>query len=247
MAAYIYVPKTVERWSIEAIESEGCKVTVLDADYDEAVRYAAAEAERLGDLLVQDTAWEEYQDIPQVRIGFDNHDVCVLRAPCAEGPQRIVEGYTRIFAEIGDQLGSSVPPTHVIVPVGVGSLALSAAMMYEHTSTTLITVEPNTAACLQSSLRNGNNTPIITGSTIMPGLNCGTVSSSAWPVLKRAMDPAHAIAITDEECQAAMVSLAEQGVPSGPCGAAPLAAMRQLKLGQDSVVVLICTEGPQQR
>ncbi|WVF67790.1 hypothetical protein IAT40_002551 [Kwoniella sp. CBS 6097] len=223
LQAHIVVPRSVELWSQQAIAGEGCEVTVYDGDYDQAVKHAAELAEAQGGLLVQDTSWDGYETIPR----------------------NIVEGYTRLFAEIQDQLPSDIRPTHVIVPVGVGSLALAAVLAYQNTSTEIITVEPSTAACLQRSLREGRNTPILTGDTIMPGLNCGTVSEQAWPHLKAGIKADHTISITDEEARAAMQALEQQGIRVGPCGAAPFAALKHAKLSPEAIVVLICTEGSQ--
>lgn len=68
LAARIYVPSTVEQWSIDAIASEGCPVTVVDADYDGAVQAALRASRELGDLglFIQDTSFERYTDIPGV-------------------------------------------------------------------------------------------------------------------------------------------------------------------------------------
>lgn len=68
LAAHIFVPSTVEKWSIDAIASEGCPVTLVDADYDGAVEAARRASLELGDkgLFVQDTSFEGYTDIPLV-------------------------------------------------------------------------------------------------------------------------------------------------------------------------------------
>ena len=82
----------------------------------------------------------------------------------------------------------------------------------------------------------------------MPGLNCGTVSYQAWPVLSQAMRPHYATTITDAEARASVEELKRWGVEAGPCGAAPLAALRKFDkevLGEGALVVLICTEGRQ--
>jgi diaminopropionate ammonia-lyase len=219
-------------------------VQVVSADYDVAVRTAASQCELARGLLIQDTAWEGYEQIPLV---------CMLlagRARLMDAIQDIVHGYTRLFAELDDQLPAR-SPTHVVVPVGVGSLAHAAVLWYHPldnvklSSTTIITVEPSTAACLQTSLARGESISIITSNTIMPGLNCGTVSSLAWPDLKRSIKPQDAVAVTDDEARQAMVELKELGVSAGPCGAASLAALRHCNFGPDDVVVLICTEGQQ--
>ncbi len=87
----------------------------------------------------------------------------------------------------------------------------------------------------------------------MAGLNCGTVSSAAWPVLRAGCDAA--VAITDAEALQASADLAALGVSSGACGAAPLAGVRAVLTGgtrraaldrpEDAVVVLLSTEGRQ--
>ena len=84
----------------------------------------------------------------------------------------------------------------------------------------------------------------------MAGLNCGTVSASAWPVVRDGLDAA--VAVTDEAALTAAVDLRPLGVPSGPCGAATLAGLRAaladpsrrtaLDLPDDPVVVLLSTE-----
>jgi diaminopropionate ammonia-lyase len=85
----------------------------------------------------------------------------------------------------------------------------------------------------------------------MAGLNCGTVSSSAWPVLRAGCDAA--VAVTDEDARRAVTDLGALGVASGPSGAATLAGVRtvlgdarrraDLGLDDDAVVVLLSTEG----
>ena len=85
----------------------------------------------------------------------------------------------------------------------------------------------------------------------MAGLNCGTVSSTAWPVLRDGCDAT--VAVGDEDALRAVADLAELGVSSGPSGAASLAGIRAalsererreaLGLRDDAVVVLLSTEG----
>ena len=85
----------------------------------------------------------------------------------------------------------------------------------------------------------------------MAGLNCGTVSSSAWPVLRSGCDAA--VAVRDQDALRAVADLDRIGVSSGASGAATLAGARAaltdpgrraaLHLGDDPVVVLLSTEG----
>ncbi len=176
--------------------------------------------------------------------------------------------------EIESQLSElSIPPSTpktFICPVGVGSLAQAVTTHAKApgnawspswsrgqlpSTNTILTVEPTTAPCLQQSLLSGSLTTINTSTTIMAGLNCGTVSTTAWPILKGGVDAA--VAVSDIETHQAVEELRSLGVNAGPCGAAALAGLRRvmkldgdgkavrdvLELGEESVVVLICSEG----
>ncbi|AZM51376.1 diaminopropionate ammonia-lyase [Streptomyces sp. WAC 01529] len=241
--AHVFVPKGVHPAAVAAIEGEGAEVTAVAGSYDAAVRGAAdaAGAGAPGALLIQDTAWDGYEEIPAL----------------------IVEGYETLFAEVDAQLAAAGAgwPSLVAVPVGVGSLAQAAVTHYRGRRDTtagpppaLLTVEPEAAACVLASLRAGRLTSVTTGTTVMAGLNCGTPSSLAWPVLRDGLDAA--VAVSEAADAAAERDLAALGVSSGPCGAASLAGVRaalsgpgsaerraELGVGPASTVVLISTEG----
>src|SRR5436305_4571358 len=78
---------------------------------------------------------------------------------------------------------TGTPQTYIVdfavAPVGVGSFAQSVLSFWKIRSypCTVLAVEPDSAACLKSSLINGVSTTVPTDDTIMSGLNCGTVSS----------------------------------------------------------------------
>ncbi len=231
VAATIFVPDVMSPETAARIEAEGAQVVRLDVGYDDAVRAAAAYAGQSdGRTLVQDTAWEGYTEVP----GW------------------IVDGYRTLLEEVDEQLGAA--PDLVAVPVGVGSLAEAVVRHYRRPGVphpSVLTVEPDTAACVLASLIEGKSVTVPTGSTVMAGLNCGTVSSSAWVVLRDGCDAA--VAVTDENALRAVADLAALGVSSGPSGAASLAGVRAalskperrkaLDLRDDSVVVLLSTEG----
>ncbi len=237
VAATVFVPAFMTEQSAAPIRAEGAQVVRTDGDYDDAVRLAAAFAdEDDARELVQDTAWDGYAQIPAW----------------------IVEGYETLLDEVDEALGGA--PDLVAVPVGVGSLAQAVVTHYRRPGPThpcVLSVEPVTAACVLASLRSGALTSIETGVTNMAGLNCGTPSGAAWPVLLAGCDAA--VAVTDEAAALAVTDLARDGVSSGPSGAATLAGvravltgpgseMRRRELGIDitSTVVLLNTEGRQQ-
>jgi diaminopropionate ammonia-lyase len=245
--ARVFVPAVIRPPVIAAIESEGAQVIQVAGDYDEAVAAASGWARaHPGAELIQDTAWPDYQQVPAW----------------------IAEGYSTLFAETDDQLAAAgaAPPALVVVPVGVGSLALAAVAHYRAAGapprepaaplrdrTALLAVEPDTAACLLASLHAGAPVSVPTAATIMAGLNCGTVSTAAWPYLRAGLDAA--VAVSDAAARRAVADLAAAGICAGPSGAASLAGARAvltgpasasrrdiLAAGPDSAVVLLNTE-----
>jgi diaminopropionate ammonia-lyase len=229
--AIVFVPATMLPRTAGLIEGEGAEVVHVDGDYDEAVRAAAALAAAHADhALVQDTAWPGYEQVPAW----------------------IVAGYQTLLEEIDDQLEQA--PGLVVTPAGVGSLAQAVITHYRRPGRphpAMLAVEPDSAAGLLASLHAGEPVAVPTADTVMAGLNCGTVSAAAWPVLRQGCDAA--VAVTDQAALAAVADLGRLGVSSGPSGAATLAGARAaltrpepraaLGLGADAVVVLLSTEG----
>lgn len=156
------------------------------------------------------------------------------------------------------ELTGGKPATHAIVPCGAGSIAQAVVQHYkgaqrqeQRESAAVIAVEATGAACLKASLEAGEATDVPTGDTIMNGMNCGALSTLAWPVLRKGVDAS--VVVTDQESNAAVEEMEGSGIRAGPCGAATLAALRRvcadprartsLALGPESIVVLHCTEG----
>ncbi|KAL4780345.1 tryptophan synthase beta subunit-like PLP-dependent enzyme [Aspergillus varians] len=231
--AKIFVSESMDLATQNRIRQEGARVTTIKGEYDEAVLEALRTSKETdGGLLIQDTAMEGYEEVPAW----------------------IVEGYSTMMAEIEQQLaGMRLRATVMVTPVGVGSLAntVSTFCKSRDEPISVVAVEPDTAACLQESLLRGEWTPIDTSSTIMDGMNCGTVSTTAWPNLQRFVDVS--VTVSCYESHRAVEYLASHSIAAGPCGAASLAALRRLVtvgseslLTQDSVVVLLSTEGPRE-
>jgi diaminopropionate ammonia-lyase len=237
LRARVYLPDGVGSGAVDAIADEGAEVVRTSLVYDQVVQTAARSVDgRPGDLLVQDTSWPGYEDVPRW----------------------IVDGYSTLFTEIDDQIDDQIDADVDVlaVPTGVGSLLQAALQHYRSSARAdrpaLLAVEPATAACVTASLVAGWPITVDTSSpTAMAGLNCGTVSEIAWPVISAGLDAA--VGVSEDQARSALTDLHTAGVPVGPCGAAALAGLRvaagdpelagALGLGARSVVVLVSTEG----
>ncbi len=236
--ARVFVPSGVHPDAVAAIAAQGAQVTHVAGSYDEAVRQAAKAARGSSAVLVQDTAWGGYEQVP----GW------------------IVEGYSTLFEEIDAQLdhARAAGPGLVVIPAGVGSLAQAGVIHYRGRPVTgspaLLTVEPASAAGILASLIRGEPVSVPTTVTAMAGLNCGTPSALAWPYLSGGLDAA--VAVSDGAGLAAARELAGYGIPAGPCGGAALVGARAaltgagsavrrtaLGAGPGTTVVLLSTEG----
>lgn len=164
----VFMPKGSSEARLAAIKELGCDACITDLNYDDTVQMVADLAEENGWILVQDTAWEGYEEVPL----------------------SIMQGYLTIIGEAMEQLKG--PITHVFLQAGVGSFAASmAASIYNMTSPNspkIIVVEPDQADCLYQSALDPNGEPRrVFGdlSTIMAGLACGEPNPYAWEVLKQ--------------------------------------------------------------
>ena len=231
LPATVVVPRGVSEKAISLIREEGATVEVLDVFYDDTVRQAAEMAEADANaLLVQDTSWPGYEEVPQW----------------------IVDGYATLFDEAADQAAErGLDIDLLVVPAGVGSLAHAAVLFARsRPRCKVVTVEPTVAACISASLAADELTTVSTSETSMAGLNCGTPAYLAWPDLRTGL--AGAATVDDQAAKAAMAEFAAFGVDSGPCGSASLAALHTLTtrparaalgLTPGSVVLLLNTEG----
>jgi Pyridoxal-phosphate dependent enzyme len=91
-------------------------------------------------------------------------------AGCEQVPAWIVQGYQTLLDEIDTQLGGT--PDLVAVPVGVGSLAEAVVRHYRRPGAahpSVLSVEPDTAACALASLTAARATTVATAATVMTG------------------------------------------------------------------------------
>jgi len=228
--ARIFVPAGTALARIEAIESEGATCDVVDGTYDDAVARSAEEADDQC-LVISDTSWPGYEEVPRW----------------------VIEGYSTIFWEIEEQVAAEGVDA-VVIQLGVGALGAAAVRHWRIASAVrpvMIGVEPDRAACVLASLEAGR---IVTipgpHDSIMAGLNCGTPSIVAWPLVSAGFDAV--AAIDDDRARDGMRALASAGVVAGETGAAGLGCLLDLhasgvlaELGITGVsrVLVLSTEG----
>ncbi len=213
----VFVPQGTVHARIDGIRSEGAEVIVSDS-YDDAVARASADADNDG-MLVQDMGLPGYREIPEW----------------------IVQGYSTLLWEIEDELQAlhEEPPTHVIIQMGVGSLADAVVRQYRRKSLSMrpsvIGIEPVGAACVLASIKAGRMVQLHGHQdSIMAGLNCGTPSELSFPALQQGVDCF--VAIEDTRACEAMRLLADEEIVAGETGAAGLGGLLELVSGENAAV-----------
>ena len=242
----VHMPKGSAAERLQNIRSAGAEADIIDGNYDDAVRLSRKEAEENGWVIVQDTSWEGYEEIPAW----------------------IMQGYCTMGLEAYEQLPQK--PTHIFLQAGVGSMAGTIAALfasiYQENRPKVIIVEPEQADCFYRTAKaDDGKLHIVTGDmkTIMAGLACGEPCSLAWDILKDCAD--HFIAFPDWAAAKGMRILGnplgkDDRVISGESGASgfgccvailtkpELADIKQeLGLDENSRVLFFSTEGATDR
>jgi len=240
----IFVPSSTTTNRIGEIEKAGATVIQIKGNYDAACLEAKAQALAKGWMLIQDTAWADYIEVPAL----------------------IVSGYTTMFKELDDSLlrRSSPKIDIVFLQAGVGSMAAAGIFFYlkryADKKPKIVIVEPRQADGVLYSFQNGKRSSSIgTSKTIMAGLNCETPSLGAWEILKNGVD--YTISISDDYTRRAMRELYypsgdDMRIISGESGAAGFAGFlsiinekefqeiqKELALDKNTHVLFINTEG----
>ena len=244
--AVVFMPKGTAAERLENIRRLGAEASITNVNYDDTVRLARAYAAEHKGIIVQDTSWEGYDEVPL----------------------HIMQGYTTMGSEIVEQLQAygNIKPTHVFLQAGVGAMAGAMAGFiadyYKERRPLITIVEPNQADCIyRTALANDGQLHTVGGAldSIMAGLCCGEPCSLGWRQLAAYAD--NFVAMPDRAAALGMRVLgrpmgSDAAVVAGESGAAgfglAMAALweqdlaelkRSLQLDAKSVILCISTEG----
>lgn len=248
--AVVYMPKGSSRERLENIRSQGAEAEITEYNYDDAVRLADRMAKEHGWVMVQDTAWPGYEQIPA----------------------HIMQGYTTLAREIAVQLegAGEEKPTHLFLQAGVGSFAGAVlgyfASLWGNERPVTAIVEPNQADCVYRSAKADDGTlHFVDGdmNSIMAGLCCGEPCTISWEIINSYADAF--ISCGDEYSARGMRLLgrpvgSDPVIVSGESGAVGAGVLEgimaeeslqplrmALRLDENSRVLLISTEGDTDR
>lgn len=246
--AAVFMPKGSAQASVDRIRRLGAACIVTDVNYDDTVRLASMKAESKGWTLVQDTAWEGYEQIPTW----------------------ISQGYTTMAAEAAEQLQAHGvdSPSHIMLQAGVGAMAGGVlgyfADLYGAERFCSIISEPDAADCLYRSISSVDGTRTSVGgslNSIMAGLACGEVNPVTWNILR---DCGNAFASVSDDVSATGMRVLGNPLPgdkqiiSGESGAINAGLLyllatstseevrdikERLGITSDAVILIFSTEG----
>ncbi|MDO5716193.1 MAG: diaminopropionate ammonia-lyase [Tissierellia bacterium] len=241
----VFMPKGTALERVLNIRKENSDVDVYEYNYDECVRLADAYAKEHNGVMVQDTSWDGYEDIPRW----------------------IMQGYMTMAYEAYEQMKSQgMEPTHVFLQAGVGSLAGAVTGFFANEmkgrEPIITIVEPHKANCLfKTAEADDGDLHFVTGdmNSIMAGLCCGEPVTIGWPIL--AAHASYFLSVDDIYAAHGMRLLGnalegDEKVVSGESGAVTSGVVSKLmtdpeledvrkKIGldEDSIVLCISTEG----
>ncbi|ELI8127107.1 diaminopropionate ammonia-lyase [Yersinia enterocolitica] len=246
--AVVFMPKGSAQASVDRIKGLGAECIVTSCNYDDTVRLASATADDKGWTLVQDTAWEGYEQIPTW----------------------ISQGYTTMALEAAGQLQARGVdfPSHIMLQAGVGAMAGGVlgyfADLYGAERFCSIISEPDAADCLSRSITSAKGARVAVGgslNSIMAGLACGEVNPVTWAILR---DCGNAFASVSDDISATGMRLLGNPLPgdsqivSGESGAISAGLLyllatsssevvREIKerlgITSDAVILIFSTEG----
>ena len=233
----IFISKYVSENRAEVMRGFGADVIRVDGNYEDSLKECIKQSKKNNWQIVQDVAWKDYMLVPKLTMA----------------------GYSVMMKEISEQIKNQ-KISHIILQAGVGGMA--AAMVagiarYLDNIPKIIVVEPESAACVLASIKNGKIEKIlIEKESIMGGMSCGEVSLLPWEILKHSVN--YCVTVSDEYVSKTVKLLANgdlsnEKIVGGECSTPGVISLiglcndQQIKdkinLNLDSNVLLIGCEG----
>lgn len=222
--AVIFLAETVPLVFEEKLLAWDAEIIRIGADYEASSAAAEAKSKENDWVLLADSSWERYTQIPSW----------------------VMQGYTVIGHELAAQFKKTQDwPSHVFLQAGVGGFA-AALSWHIRTSWSVqpqvFIVEPDSAACLGESKRIGRVAKAHGPPSIMGRLDCKEASLVAVELLNQYADSF--LTVSDQAAQEASQMLGQCGWPTTPSGAAGLAGLQLIchQLSPEDRPLIVVTE-----
>ncbi len=224
----VHLAASVPETFASRLTALGATVLRSGQSYEDSMESAAEDAAEPERILLADSSWADYTEIPSL----------------------VMEGYTVLAEELRENFADHQTwPSHVFLQAGVGGLAAAVSHHIRHrwpSQPRLIVVEPDAAPCLYESHRQGRLSSVAGPQSSMGRLDCKEASMLAFDVLHEHADDF--VLISDQQAEAARETLARSGFHSSASGAAGFGALlAQDELGLDlpeaAVCLVIVSEG----
>ena len=224
--AVVYIADTVPESFAERLRAQGADVRRQGVDYAASMEAALMAAQSNGWVLLSDSSWEGYTDIPYT----------------------LMEGYLQMAAEAVEQCPE--PASHIMLQAGVGGLAAAVAAYCRKAwgaEPMIVVVEPEAAPALQASIEAGHCVFAPGPDSVMGRLDCKEPSLIALNGLARDADVF--LTLSDGDVLEHLPAMAQAGFATTASGGAGVAAVMheavraELGIDGDSKVLCFLSEG----
>ena len=233
----IFISEYVSYERGKVMEQLGADVVRVKGNYENSLIECIKKSTENNWKIIQDVAWKNYTFIPKLTMA----------------------GYSVMMKEIADKINNE-EITHIILQAGVGGMAaamIAGTARYLKNFPIIIIVEPDSAACVMESVKNGKIRKInILKESLMGGLSTNEVSLVPWEIIKKSVN--YCISLPDDDIARTMkllanASLSENKIIAGENstpGVISLIAIcndekikNKVNLNSNSKVLLIGCEG----
>ncbi len=174
----IFISEYVTDARGKAMEELGAEVVKVKGNYEKSLLECIKQSTNNNWQIVQDVAWKDYMVVPKLTMA----------------------GYSVMMKEIVDKVDNE-KITHIFLQAGVGGMAgamVAGIARYLTNVPKIITIEPDSAACVMESIKSGKIEKInITRESLMGGMSCGEPSLVPWEILKKSVN--YCISLPDED------------------------------------------------